>query len=51
MAKDKTPEELLKQYSAGILKSIERYKSIISMAVVTHHGLTVVMPTCAETMF
>lgn len=29
MAKSKTPEELLKQYSAEILRSIERYKSII----------------------
>ena len=29
MAKCKTPEELLKQYSAELVKSIERYKSII----------------------
>ena len=45
MAKGKTPEELLKQYSADLVKSIEQYKSIID------HGLTAVMPTCAETMF
>lgn len=29
MAKDKTPEQLLKQYSAELVKSIEQYKSII----------------------
>ena len=29
MAKSKTPEELLKQYSADLVKSIEQYKTII----------------------
>ena len=48
MAKDKTPEEMLKQYSAELVKSIERYKSIIE------HGCS--DPSwpdgcCAETTF